>query len=173
MLHYQLSHWEQETFFQDIDIAIVGSGIVGLSAAIYLREQAPSRKVVILERGPLPIGASSRNAGFACFGSLSELLDDLEHSSMEEVLQLVEQRFRGLQRLRQRYSDQAIGYEALGGYEVFRQSDKERFTQCNAQLDSINQELTQGVGNSTYSVEDEAIPSFGMAEKVEHLILKS
>ncbi|MEL7249989.1 MAG: FAD-dependent oxidoreductase [Bacteroidota bacterium] len=171
MLHYQLSHWEQETFFQDIDIAIIGSGIVGLSAAISLREQAPRKKVVVLERGPLPIGASSRNAGFACFGSLSELLDDLEHSNMDEVLQLVEQRFRGLQRLRQRYSDQAIGYEALGGYEVFRQSDQERFSHCQEQLDRINQELTPVVGEETYAVEDRALQSFGMAKEVEHLIL--
>ncbi len=171
MLHYQLSHWEQESFFQDIDVAVIGSGIVGLSAAIHLREQSPSLRVVVLERGPLPIGASSRNAGFACFGSLSELLDDLENSSLDEVLQLVEQRYQGLQRLRQRYSDQAIGYEALGGYEVFRKEDQQRFARCEEHLGQINKALIAIIGERTYSVKDKSLQSFDMAQEVEHLIL--
>ena len=170
MLQYQLSYWEQETFLKNTDVAIIGSGIVGLSAAISLKEQAPKLKVVVLERGPLPIGASTRNAGFACFGSLSELLDDLQHSTLDEVLQLVEQRYRGLQRLRQRYSDQAIGYEGLGGYEVFRKEDQERFEHCVEQLPQINQALGSLIGAATYSITDEQLAGTGMAG-VEHLIL--
>lgn len=170
MLHYQLSYWEQETFFKDIDVAIIGSGIVGLSAAIYLKEQAPQLKVVIFERGPLPIGASTRNAGFACFGSLSELIDDLQHSNEAEVLELVEQRYRGLQRLRARYSDQAIGYEALGGYEIFQDTDQERYEQCLDHLARMNTQLRPIVGDDTYSRADERIADFGLAGS-KHLIL--
>lgn len=170
MLHYQLSYWEQETFFRDIDIVIVGSGIVGLSAAIYLREQAPGLKVVVLERGPLPIGASTRNAGFACFGSLSELLDDLQHSSEEEVLSLVEQRYRGLQKLRQRYSNQAIGYQGLGGYEIFQETDGKRYEECLDQMTMMNKQLQPIVGGNTYSSTDERINHFGLGG-CQHLIL--
>lgn len=170
MLHYQLSYWERDSFFRDIDVAIIGSGIVGLSAAIYLKEQAPLLKVVVLERGPLPIGASTRNAGFACFGSLSELLDDLQHSSMDEVLRLVEKRYRGLQKLRQRYSDDAIGYEGLGGYEVFRPTDQPLFEECADQLVDINQQLSSITGPDTYALQDAQIPAHGLVG-VQHLIL--
>ena len=42
----------------------------------------------------LPQGASTKNAGFACFGSLSEILDDLQSHSKEEVLQLVKKTYK-------------------------------------------------------------------------------
>ena len=171
MLHYQLSYWERDTFLRDVEVAIVGSGIVGLSAAIFLKEQSPQKKVVVVERGPLPIGASTRNAGFACFGSLSELIDDLQHSSMDEVLQLVEQRYQGLQRLRERYSDQAIGYEALGGFEVFREADQEHFEQCTDQMEALNTALSPITGTpATYQNSDKSLSSCSF-QGVQHLIL--
>ena len=100
-----LSYWEKESFFRNIDVAIIGSGIVGLSAAIRLKELSPKLEIMILERGSLPIGASTRNAGFACFGSLSEMIDDLNFHSEEEVFQLVEKRWKGLQLLRKNLGD--------------------------------------------------------------------
>lgn len=45
-----------------VDVAIVGSGITGLSAAIHLAQGG--RHVAVLERGSLGVGASSRNAGY-------------------------------------------------------------------------------------------------------------
>ena len=95
-----LSFWERDSFFKDIDFAIIGSGIVGLNAALTLKERDHSVNVAVFERGALPEGASTRNAGFACFGSITELMDDLENHSEEEVFALVERRYRGLQRLR-------------------------------------------------------------------------
>jgi hypothetical protein len=47
----------------------------------------------------LPHGASTKNAGFACFG-ISEIIDDLKSHSEEEVYQLVTKRLEGL-RLRE------------------------------------------------------------------------
>jgi len=44
------------------DVAIVGSGITGLNAALHLARGG--RHVAVLDRGPLGIGASSRNAGY-------------------------------------------------------------------------------------------------------------
>jgi len=45
-----------------VDVAIVGSGITGLSAALHLARGG--RDVAVLERDALGIGASSRNAGY-------------------------------------------------------------------------------------------------------------
>ena len=70
-----LSFWERDSFFNDIDVVIIGSGIVGLSTALSLRERDATLRIAIIERGAMPTGASTRNAGFACFGSITELLD--------------------------------------------------------------------------------------------------
>ncbi|MCB0638351.1 MAG: FAD-binding oxidoreductase, partial [Lewinella sp.] len=99
---YEQSFWEWNSFFRDIDFLIIGGGIVGLSAGIYLCEQSPGAKVLVLDRGPLPLGASTRNAGFACFGSMTELLADLSQTSAEVVWELVHRRYQGLRTLRQR-----------------------------------------------------------------------
>jgi len=76
-----LSYWELQTYFKNIDLTIIGSGIVGLTAAIESKKKFPSLKVIVLERGILPSGASTKNAGFSCFGSVSELLSDLKNTS--------------------------------------------------------------------------------------------
>jgi gamma-glutamylputrescine oxidase len=148
-----LSYWEQQSFFDHIDIAIIGSGIVGLNAAIRLKEHSKYLNVVVIERGFLPYGASTRNAGFACFGSISELMDDLENSSEEEVFALVERRFKGLTRLRERVGDAALRYENFGGYEIFKKEEKDIFDACHAQLDYFNQQVKNTTKrNDTYKV---------------------
>lgn len=71
-----VSVWEKETFFAPQDIIIAGSGFVGLWSAFYLKKRNPKLKITIRDKGIIPTGASTRNAGFACFGSLTELLAD-------------------------------------------------------------------------------------------------
>ncbi|RYZ47414.1 MAG: FAD-binding oxidoreductase, partial [Sphingobacteriales bacterium] len=65
-----LSYWEKTSFLH-YDHIVIGSGIVGLSTALELRGRFPSSRILVLERGLLPTGASSRNAGFACMGSVT------------------------------------------------------------------------------------------------------
>lgn len=163
------SYWEQETYFDRLDVTIVGAGIVGLSTALNLLRNDPSLRVLVLERGILPTGASTKNAGFACFGSLSELIDDLGHSSLEEILHLVERRFRGLRKLRENLGDDAISYEPLGGYELFESTELagsclDRMAEFNRLLKPIT-ELDE-----TYLVKDDLIERFGFGETA-HLVL--
>ena len=136
-----ISYWEKKSFFEDIDVAIVGSGIVGLNAAIRFKELDKNLRVVVIERGFLPYGASTRNAGFACFGSISELLDDLKTSTENEVFGLVERRFRGLERLRNRVGDKALRYEEHGGFEIFKADEKATFDHCAVHLDFFNKSI--------------------------------
>jgi len=149
----KLSYWERKTWLQDIDVAIIGSGIVGLCCAIRLTERFPNKKIVVLERGILPSGASTKNAGFACFGSASELLDDLSRHSSEEVLDLVQKRVSGLKRLRGLLGDEAIDFRQHGGFEVFLEKDKTLLTQCTDQLTSLNSLLAD-----TFSRNDAILP---------------
>jgi len=165
-----LSYWEIESFFKNIDVAIIGSGIVGLNGAIRLKELSPRLKVVVLERGSLPIGASTRNAGFACFGSMTELLDDLENHSEEEVFSLVEKRWKGLLRLRERIGDKNLKYKEWGGYELFRPEDENDFQQCIDKIDFFNKNIKTIIGKSqTFKVKDEKIKRFGF-QGINHLI---
>jgi gamma-glutamylputrescine oxidase len=112
-----LSYWEKQSLLQ-YDYIIIGSGIVGLSAAISLKEQSPESRVMVLEREVLPTGASTKNAGFACIGSLTEILSDLQTMPVEAVLNLVNLRLSGLRLLRKRLGDERIGYRENGSFEL-------------------------------------------------------
>ena len=55
------------TCAETCDVAIIGAGFTGLSAALELAEQGVDARV--LEAGHIGWGASGRNGGFACIGS--------------------------------------------------------------------------------------------------------
>ncbi len=137
----QLSYWELKNWFTNVDYTIVGSGIVGLHCALALRERFPSAKIVVLEKGILPQGASTKNAGFACFGSISEILDDLKSHSEDEVLALVKKRWKGSQLLRKRLGDKVIDFKPFGGYELFLKDDEAFFEDCIQKIPFINEVL--------------------------------
>ncbi len=130
------SYWEYKEWFSNVDFTIIGSGIVGLNCALTLKQNYPKAKVLVLEKGILPQGASTKNAGFACFGSLSELIDDLHNHSEEEVLSLVKKRWEGLQLLRQNLGDKNIDFKPYKGYELFE--DRQLYDQCLAKKQAIN-----------------------------------
>ena len=134
----QLSYWELKNWFTDVDFTVIGSGIVGLHTALRLRERFPNHKILVLEKGLLPQGASTKNAGFACFGSISEIMDDLQSHSEETVIQLVQKRWQGLQLLRKRLGDAAIDLKSYGGYELFLKNDESTYEACLKQLPFIN-----------------------------------
>lgn len=112
-----LSFWEKNSFL-NFDIIIVGGGINGLSAACAIKEKYPKRSVLILERGSWPLGASTRNAGFACFGSFAEIRDDISQNGLDKALQLIEWRVKGLEIHKQRLGTQKMGYKTTGGGEI-------------------------------------------------------
>ncbi|MDF2436707.1 MAG: FAD-dependent oxidoreductase [Bacteroidota bacterium] len=166
-----LSFWEYDTFFSNVDVAVIGSGIVGLNAAISLKQKQKKLKIIVLERGILPMGASSKNAGFACFGSPSELLDDLTKYPEDEVFTTVEKRWKGLERLRSNLGDKTIDFHNWGGYEIF--NSEPEFDRCREKLDYLNKNLSSLIGKrSIYKVTDDKIAAFGLTN-IRHMILNS
>lgn len=133
------SYWEYKEWFSNVDFTIIGSGIVGLNCALHLRSKHPKAKILILEKGMLPQGASTKNAGFACFGSLSELIEDLKTHTEQEVIELVQKRWNGLQLLRKNLGDSTINYQQNKGYELFQEDSF--YESCIAQKDTINELL--------------------------------
>ncbi len=165
----ELSFWEKESYFAPVDVAIIGSGIVGLNAAWHLKRTNSNLKVTVLERGLLPTGASSRNAGFACFGSPSELLSDLQHHTEGQVFGLVERRWKGLEKLRKNLGDSVIDYHRWGGYELFFPED-ELYRQCADKLPYLNKMLASVIGEKeVFKQADTKISHFGFG-KISHLI---
>ena len=165
-----VSIWEKESFFAPRDIIIVGSGFTGLWSAYYLKKRYPEKSVLILEKGIIPSGASSRNAGFACFGSFSELQSDSNTLGESEMLALMEMRFKGLEKIRKKFSHSPIDYENLGGYELL---PTELFPDINAlrtNIDSLNNKLQKITGKQkTFQLNDSKIKSFGLGGS-HHLI---
>lgn len=156
----QLSFWEKVTLLEDIDFLIVGSGIVGSACALELRRQNPDAKIVILERSYLPLGASTKNAGFACFGSVTELLDDLAYVSEERVWNTVKLRYEGLERLLQRFSKEDLNYENCGSYDLI--TNEEDLAVYHPKLDYLNQQIEFICGKKDcYSFEKNVNGKFG------------
>lgn len=166
------SYWDHQTYFKDLDTVIIGSGITGLSAAYYLKKNKPEARVLVLERGPFPYGASTRNAGFACFGSMSEILADIENESPDAVFSRIEDRYRGLLQLRQMLGDSNIGFDKHGGYEVFNKNLMNSYDTCMENVDYLNNEMSRIFGRDVFTPCDNRISEFGFSG-IEHMILNS
>ncbi|MGZ4045551.1 MAG: NAD(P)/FAD-dependent oxidoreductase [Bacteroidia bacterium] len=144
------SYWELDQYFKLFDLIIVGSGIVGLSTAISFKQKNKKATVLVLEKGILPSGASTKNAGFACFGSPSEILDDLARMKHESVWETVELRWKGLEVLRKRLGDRNIDYKNWGSYELF--DTKNDYNICVENIQFLNKEFERVLGiKKTYS----------------------
>lgn len=162
-----LSYWEKQSFV-DYDYLIIGAGIVGLSTAANLLEQEPQAKVAILERGLLPSGASTKNAGFACFGSLTELLDDIKTFGADTALEIVKARVNGLKKLCARIDPVAMDYQNHGGFELLNERDNA----CLSELSHINDWLAPLFPSPVFLLANEQMARFGFSTKhVSALIL--
>lgn len=166
----QISVWEKESFFAPADVMILGSGLVGLWCAWHLKKNNPRSRITILDRGIIPTGASTRNAGFACFGSVTELIADREKSGEDRMLQLVDMRFRGLQRTRKILGEKAIGFQWSKGYELIAQHSDPGQAYLQEQISWLNEKLAPIVGSSpTYKFVNKKISQFGF-NNTSHLI---
>lgn len=163
----QLSVWEKESFFAPADIIIVGSGLVGLWSAYYLKKKAPNLSITIVERGLIPTGASTRNAGFACFGTLTELISGVKEMGEEQMMELTELRFKGLKKISKVFKDSEIGLERNGGYELITDADS---NELRSQIDTFNRLLKKITGKQkVYRLQNDKLDRFGF-QGIQHLV---
>jgi glycine/D-amino acid oxidase-like deaminating enzyme len=163
-----LSYWEKQSFLQ-YDFIVIGAGITGLSTAISLREKFPTKRMLILERGLFPSGASTRNAGFACIGSLTELLDYLNTMTDQQVYELVAMRKAGLELLRKRLGDGAIDYQENGSYELINERE---LSQLNY-IDQLNQLLYPLLKGPAYELANDKIDTFGFGTRYTKALIRN
>ncbi|MGU3373877.1 NAD(P)/FAD-dependent oxidoreductase [Chryseobacterium sp. M5A1_1a] len=153
------SIWELETFYRKRDVIIIGAGFSGLWTAISIKEKYPDKNILIIERNTISLGASTRNAGFACFGSLTEVIADSQKMGWEKTLDLVRMRFEGLQKIRQYFKSNEIDFELSGGYEIVNNEEPlSHMDEVNNKLKSITR-LEQ-----TYSLKQDKIKDFGLGK---------
>jgi glycine/D-amino acid oxidase-like deaminating enzyme len=159
-----LSYWEKKHFYH-ADLIVIGSGFVGLSTAIHYKKKNPKSKVLVLERGIFPHGASTKNAGFACFGSLTEILDDLQSMSECEVLELVEKRYRGLNQIRKKFGDKALAFEPSNGFELL----DERLLYSLDELGRVN-ELLRAIFREDVFSKVKRLEKFQFSDQIKAVI---
>lgn len=166
----QPSIWEKETFYGTKDIIIVGSGLAGLWSAYYLKRQEPDLRILIVDKGVTPCGASTRNAGFACFGSPTELLQDARAMGEQRMLEIVAMRYEGLRRIRKVFSKEETGFERYGGYELISELQYPKVKQLKNDIGWLNITLRKALGDEKiFRLADKKIKAFGF-KQTAHLV---
>lgn len=133
------SHWIQETYRQQFDLIILGNGFTGMQAAIQIKKKHPLKSIAIVDQSYISKGASLRNAGFACFGSVGEILDDMQTTPVSEAFDLVQMRYTGLQYLQEDF--QEIDYHTGNALELFLPNEEAHYRHCLEKLDWVNEQM--------------------------------
>lgn len=142
------SYWEIAPLFEEQDVVVIGAGIVGLNTAIAIKKINPDARVLVLERKFPGLGASTKNAGFACFGSPSEILDDINNNGEEEAYELIKYRWEGLQYLRELLSPEEMEFQQSGSFELFFKED-ESLTEVMDHLFRIENIASSAIGKKS------------------------
>lgn len=112
------SFWEVEVL-QRADVLIIGAGFTGLYTALNVKQLHPDWDVKVIDRAPFSAGASTRNAGFACFANPTELWNDVESMGEEEAVALTKHRYEGLKQLKSWFAPDSIGWSNEFSGELF------------------------------------------------------
>lgn len=152
------SHWERTALELEFDAVFVGGGFVGCWSALHLKRKKPHWNIGVLEQSTFGAGASTRNAGFACFGSPTELLDDLLKEPEAHVWNRVERRWRGLSYWQSTFSPQALHWESLGGHELFQANEKDAAGETQDSLARLNQRMKSITGQDNVYSSMERLP---------------
>jgi gamma-glutamylputrescine oxidase len=143
-MNYFQSFWERDILLRPFDFIILGAGLIGKQIAIQLKTNHPNARIALVDESPLSYGASTRNAGFVCFGSVAEIMDDCKRSKTEDVAELAKKRYTGIQLLIKKYGANAIGFINTGSFELF--TSQQEAEELLVQAKVVNQILRDHAG---------------------------
>jgi|JI81BgreenRNA_FD_contig_101_209282_length_3831_multi_2_in_0_out_0_2 glycine/D-amino acid oxidase-like deaminating enzyme len=145
--NFNFSYWEHE-YYSLPDVCIIGAGITGLSCAIELARQNPRLKIVVIEKSHTGTMATTRNAGFLCYGSPTEILRDLNSSNEYQVIELLKRKHKGQNALLSLLRKRKQTYRRVFGYELF--DSKVKFEETVDSLAQLNIIFKEATGIDTY-----------------------
>jgi glycine/D-amino acid oxidase-like deaminating enzyme len=99
-------------------------------------------------------GATLPNAGFACFGSVTELLDDLTKSNEEQVFATVKKRWDGLQNLKRLVGQENFELEVNGSWDLILPEEADQLENLRKHLPYLNEQLEKITGEKEVYSED-------------------
>lgn len=103
---------------ESCDVAVIGGGYTGLSAALHLARDY-NVDVRVLEAGHIGWGASGRNGGFCCLGGTGVHGDNLiRHFGLEAAREYYRSQVAAVELVRDLGNDEGIDYQAFGSAEV-------------------------------------------------------
>lgn len=153
----QRSYWEETMPVLAADIAIIGAGFLGLWSAFLAKQKFPQAHIIVVDQEVLQTRASTRNAGFACFGSPSEIWSDVQLNGESKAFGLVQMRWEGLQFIQQHFPAKALQWENEGGYECF---EKEFSVDI---IEKINKNLTPVLGTPhCFTAQHQRVTALGL-----------
>ncbi len=113
------------------------------------------------------MGASTRNAGFACFGSFGEIREDIENMGMDAAVQLIENRVKGLELHKSRLGEEKMGYVPSGGGEFLFKDE----TLEEGELQAMNAQLKPILKKEVFFKDPDAVSRLGFnPEPIQHFI---
>jgi len=147
-----LSYWEMNNPAFRTDICIVGGGFTAAWTAFFLSKKRPDLKITIIETMIGGRAASTRNAGFLCYGSPSEILADIESMGEEKAIEIVCQRLRGLKMIKELVPADLGEINYSGGKEFFPPSLNHLWEKTVSRLDYLNQLVESHIGFQPYCI---------------------
>lgn len=146
----RFGYWSHSSLLTPFDVAIIGGGFTGLCAGITLLQQKPKLRVTILESELIGTRASSRNAGFVCFGSPSELKRDIENHGLDEVLTLLRLKLKGVKVLTQYVKTRKSSFHRAPAYELLLKDFPEARDKSLDAMESLNKVFQTAIGVADY-----------------------
>jgi glycine/D-amino acid oxidase-like deaminating enzyme len=188
-----ISYWldkSNNVGLKELDIAIIGGGIAGLSTAYWLMKEDPSMKIGIIEKGDLGHGATGRNAGFITCGSVEHFNRLVEKQGIKTALGIWNFSEENLRLLMEEIIDtdaEELLFEQKGSFSLASTEQELKELKASASLmeksniqiemldesEIIKRTGAKGFVGGVKYVKDASIHPIKLLEKLESILLKN